>query len=97
MRYLAIVTASLAMTASMVTGQTAPTPDTVREQYPLVESMSCTDRESGERGFCFLFDAGGSLYMVFAQDGEPVFMRHVIIGQPYVEVWRTDTPLGMAL
>jgi len=95
MKYLAIVTlfASLAMTAVMA--QT--TPDDVLRQYPMIDRGNCTDNESGERGFCFLFRDGPGFYMVFTQDGEPVFMRHVVPPAPYQTIWRADTPLGTSL
>ncbi len=97
MRYLAIVTlfASLAMTAVMA--QTTLTPDDVLRQYPLIDRGPCTDNESGERGFCFLFRAGDGFYMVFMQNDAPVFMRHVVPPNPYQTIWRADTPLGTSL
>jgi len=95
MKHLATASLSalLAMMGPTAMGQT--TPNEVANQYPLVERRPCTDNESGEPGFCFLFQAGDGYYMVFTQDDAPVFMRHVVPPNPYVEVWRA--PQGVSL
>jgi hypothetical protein len=97
MHYLVIVIASLVMMASTARGQTTLTPDDVLRQYPMIDRGACTDNESGERGFCFVFQTGDGYYLVFTQNQAPVFMRHVVPPNPYRTIWRADTPLGMSL
>ena len=74
----------------------AITPDEVHEQYPLVQQANCTDNQTEEQGLCFVFDTGKGIYLVFVQNGAPVFMRHVLHGATnYTEVWRA--PIGTSL
>jgi hypothetical protein len=88
----ALQTLLVLLFASLATTTHALAPDDVRAKYPLVSAQPCQDNESKERGTCFLFDAGDSLYMVFVQNGHPVFIRQVVPGSPYVEVWRARPP-----
>jgi hypothetical protein len=67
---------------------TALTPDDVRERYPLMQRNSCTDNETGEQGICFLFEAPYGFYMVFVQQGQPVFLRRVVPPAAYETIWR---------
>ena len=92
----AILFALFAMMASMATAETSLTPDQVRERYPFAGAGQCTDNESGEQGFCHMFAGKGYFYLVFVQDGKPVFMRYVKPPEPYVTVWRSR-PLGTSL
>ena len=49
----------------------------------------CTDNESGQSGRCYVFDRGdGTFYMVFTQQGEPVFVRQTLKEGGYITVWR---------
>lgn len=73
----------------------ALTPDEVAAQFPVVQQGPCTDNETGDGGTCFLFRSEDGFYVVFVQNGEPVFMRHVVPPEPYVEVWRA--PAGISL
>jgi len=73
----------------------ADTPEFVRDNYPLVTAGGCEDQVSGEQGVCFIFATSGGFYLVFVQDGKPVFMRYIVPPNPYVEVWRA--PRGVAL
>jgi hypothetical protein len=77
-------------------GAMAITPDEVRQQFPLIQSGQCTDNESGEHGVCYLFATGESFYLVFTQNGAPIFMRHVVPPDDYQEVWRAKPP-GVSL
>lgn len=79
------------------TTATALTPDDVRTQYPLVTLGACTDTETSESGYCFIFDAGQGMYLVFVQNGAPVWMRYLEPGQPYHQVWPTPQAGGQAL
>lgn len=91
MRHFAIAL-SLALFPS---GALAENPDWVRENTQLVRVMPCTDNESGERGTCFLSVDPPVTYMTFVQDGQPVFIRRVVPGQPYQTIWRA--PVGEPL
>ena len=49
----------------------------------------CTDNESGQSGRWYMFDRGdGTFYMVFTQQGEPVFVRQTLKEGGYITVWR---------
>jgi hypothetical protein len=71
------------------------TPDQVLEMYPLYQHAQCEDNETGDKGTCFMFKAGEDFYLVFVQEGKPVFMRYIKPPNPYVEVWRA--PQGVSL
>ena len=67
----------------------AESPDTIRDNYPLVIQAPCSDSESDQTGHCFIFDRGdGTIYMVFTQRGEPVFVRQTLKDGSYITVWR---------
>ena len=67
----------------------ALTPNEVRENYPLLTQAPCSDSESGQSGRCYMFDRGdGTFYMVFTQQGEPVFVRQTLKEGGYITVWR---------
>ena len=70
----------------------AENPDWVRENTRLVDVQPCTDNATGEHGTCFLSVDEPVFYMTFVQDGEPVFIRRVIPGQPYETIWRARPP-----
>lgn len=90
-----LLLSTFALTAQ---AETNLTPDEVRSLYPMVGNGSCKDNETGERGRCYIFDAGdGDKYMVFTQYGKPVFMRFVADGEPYRQVWPTDQAGGQSL
>lgn len=53
----------------------------------------CTDMESGERGYCFLYrQTSGDTWMVFTQEGQPVHLRWVPVGEPYITIWTQPEP-----
>jgi len=71
------------------TSTKAENPYTIRGNYPLLSQTPCADKESGQLGHCFMFDRGdGTYYMVFAQRGEPVFVRQTLQGGGYITVWK---------
>lgn len=54
----------------------------------VLSSLPCSDNETGKRGMCHLYGApDGTVYMVFTIRGAPQFMRRIIPGQPYTQVW----------
>jgi hypothetical protein len=83
--------------ATVVSAAGWTTPDEVAEHETFRHQAPCADTESGEWGTCFLFGNEGNFYLVFVQNGEPVFMRHVVPPTPYQTIWRADTPLGTSL
>ena len=67
----------------------AKEPNTIRDNYPLIAESPCSDSESGQSGHCFMFDRGdGTFYMVFTQQGEPVFVLQTLKEGGYITVWR---------
>ena len=69
----------------------AEEPNTIRDNYPLIAESPCSDNESGQSGRCYVFDRGdGTFYMVFTQQGEPVFVRQTLKEGGYITVWRLD-------
>jgi len=81
----------------MATVASAITPDEIRQKYPLVRVDNCTDAPSGEEGICYIFqdtDTDGHVYMVFVQDGQPVFARHASKAG-YNRVWPVYEPPGI--
>lgn len=91
MRYFAILLLALLASPGF-----ALTPNEVRERYTLIQRGECVDRESGEAGYCFFYQAPDRKYVVFVQNGVPILVRHVLPGQPYETVWRSR-PLGLPL
>jgi len=64
----------------------------------LLQQGVCRDTVSDQTGHCFLFNHEGEVYMVFTQDGTPIFIRQIRSDRSgYDEVWRSDTPLGVSL
>lgn len=62
----------------------------------LVHQGDCTDNESGERGFCQLGETpDGTIYVVFYQNNQPVFVRRVFPGKPHETIW--SAPVGTSL
>ena len=67
----------------------AEEPNTIWDNYPLLNDSPCLDSETGQLGHCFMFDRGdGTYYMVFAQRGEPVFVRQTLKDGGYITVWK---------
>jgi len=99
MTYFAKLAALLLVSCFALTGkaQADVTPGEVRKLYPLVVEARCTDKETGNQGRCYVFDAGEDTYMVFTQYGKPVFMRHSKDGEPYTQVWPTNDVGGQSL
>ena len=53
----------------------------------------CSDNETGAVGICELYAQPlGDMWMLFLQDGHPVFLRYVPQGEPYMEAWRATEP-----
>lgn len=62
------------------------------DAVPYARSL-CSDRETGESGECFMFvQPSGDIWMVFTQQGEPVHMRWVPVGEEYITVWQQEEP-----
>lgn len=67
----------------------AEAPNTIKDNYPLIAESPCSDSESDQSGRCYMFDRGdGTFYMVFTQQGEPVFVRQTLKKGGYITVWR---------
>jgi len=67
----------------------AENPYTIRGNYPLLSQSPCVDKESGLVGHCYMFDRrDGTFYMVFTQEGEPVFVRETLQEGGYITVWK---------
>lgn len=84
----------LVLFATSAMSQTAiPIPNDAQ----LVYQGECIEDESGERGFCQVGETpNGTIYLIFYQEGEPVFVRRVHPGQPYETIWQAR-PLGQSL
>ena len=74
-------------------GALAENPDWLRDNASLIAWGACTDHESQEGGTCFLFEHEATSYLVFAQDGVPVFVRRTT-PMGYEQVWPTHRPGG---
>jgi hypothetical protein len=69
---------------------------------PLIQRASCTDRESGLQGMCFVIQGPDSIYMAFHLPGEgALFLRRLLPEGGYETVWHRDAngavPSGIPL
>jgi len=56
-----------------------------------IANMDCSDKETGEKGFCILLqDSAGERYMAFYQGGEVMFIRQITGDGTYITLWTAD-------
>jgi len=91
MRYIIALCLLLTPASSMA----EITVDDLYGKYRVIYETWCTDNATGREGVCTTFDAGFGFYLLFCEDGVPVFIRFMKPPNPYVEVWRA--PRGVAL
>lgn len=78
--------------ASTLAEAQAEMPSLPADAVPYLHSP-CSDQETGESGECYLFvQPSGDLWMVFTQQGEPVHMRWVPLGEEYITIWQQQEP-----
>jgi len=87
---------ALLLSGTTALADTTVTPDWVRQNTTLLGYGNCTDDETQEPGTCFLSTDGETNYMVFVQDGVPVFIRRTT-PTGYEQVWPEHRPGGQPL
>ena len=66
-------------------------PPPIPEGLHSTATMDCTDKESGQKGFCILLqDKAGERYMAFYQDGQVMFIRQITGDGTYITLWMAD-------
>ena len=87
MRTIALLALCLSLWPSGSTAEPPPVPDGLVSLH----STDCTDKETGQLGFCILFvDGTGQNWLGFYQDDEIVMIRKLIPDGTYVTTWRAD-------
>ena len=95
---ITIMIATVFLGLSAATTKADITPDYVRDNFALVHETPCRDRITEDLGYCYMFiDQQATYYMVFVQDGQPVFIRQVLEEGGYETLWTAETVLGIAL
>ena len=87
MRALLTLSLLLLPTMAMANHPLPPIPEGMHS----IANMDCSDKETGEKGFCILLqDSAGERYMAFYQDGQVMVIRQITGDGTYITLWTAD-------